>query len=425
MKRVTRILGTSDRHQLGNGSLRTLAALTAGTVVAAAGIANAAMRASEPRYEQPEVVEDNLDSSVMLDEQAWREILLEVAVPGMINAGKLDQHVQSALLKIEDAVSKGAITAQEGEARRAALNDDVDFRLRMNFKTKVTGMTVEEAQQAIMQERREAEIKDGEIGAADDDEYTRLDLSPNGSTINGTPVRMIEGDWIYGTYEVLEDSPDGVYKAGDTFVVTEPLSGGAIQMFDGGDEREGASGDGLILPGVEEEVLEARQKQELGVFNVYKRNLASGYFQELHKELDSGHMTKDEVDERVEEALRRERFVARWLSIDLMYQDQVSAGKLSVEEANTLLSEARKANGYFDSPYGSEFTFEVVQPGKVFEITVETAPGSDAPAGQPVELDLQVEPVETQRKLTPMDEEYWHHQGIRPLSAYDDSVDGC
>ena len=33
---------------------------------------------------------------------------------------------------------------------------------------------------------------------------------------------------------------------------------------------------------------------------------------------------------------------------------------------------------------------------------------------------------ETEKKLTPMDEEYWIHQGIRPLEAYDESfLDDC
>ena len=38
--------------------------------------------------------------------------------------------------------------------------------------------------------------------------------------------------------------------------------------------------------------------------------------------------------------------------------------------------------------------------------------------------EFELEP--TDRKLTPMDELYWHHQGIRSLDAYDDeSLEGC
>ncbi len=497
MNRITRILGTSDRHRLGNGSLRTLAALTAGTVVAAAGIANAAMRTSEPREAQIEVVRTNVDSGVMTQEQA-RRVFDEIIFPGSDMQIEMNTELAQVRAGIDRAVALGEITPEGAEAKLSAMRDGMLEQLDYHFYMDVLGRTKSEARVQIMQkklkaqlasgritqeqadkklaalkrmqERRvlleaelqatpareeltddefrlykeqarerllsqarlaemeqiQADLKNGEIEAADDDEYTRLDLSPNGSTINGTPVRMIEGDGIYGTYEVLEDSSDGVYKAGDTFVVTEPLSGGAIQMFDGGDEREGASGEGLILPGVEEEVLEARQKQELGVFNVYKRNLASGYFKELHEELDSGHMTKDEVDERIEEALRRERFVARWLSIDLMYQDQVGAGKLSVEEANRLLTEARKVNGYFESPYGSKKPMGVVEDGHVIELMIEPAVGLGESDAKAIELESEVEPVQQEGKLTPMDDDYWIHQGIRPLEAYDESfLDDC
>ena len=51
MNRITRILGCSDRQRLGSGSVRTLAVLAAGTVIAAAGITSAAMRGSEARAE--------------------------------------------------------------------------------------------------------------------------------------------------------------------------------------------------------------------------------------------------------------------------------------------------------------------------------------------------------------------------------------
>ena len=492
MNRITRILGTgpSDHHRLGNGSLRTLAALTAGTVVAAAGIANAAMRASEPREAPIEVVRANVESGVMTEMQA-RRIFDEIIFPGSDMQIGMDAELEQIRAGIDRAVASGEITPDEAETKLSAVRDKMLEQQEYHFHMDVLGRTKSEARVQIMQnqltaavasgaitqeyadkklaalmgmlERRalaeveiqaaparedmtdedfesykvearerllsqarlaemeqiQADLKNGAIEAADDDEHSRLEISPNGSTINRTPVRMIEGDGIYGTYEVLEDSPDGVYKAGDTFVVTEPLSGGAVRVFDGGVEPERAADDRLILPGVEEEaVLDARRKQELGAFDYYKQNLAAGYFQELHEELDSGHMTKDEVDERIEEALRRERFVARWLSIDLMYQDQVSTGKLSVDEANALLTEARKANGYFESPYGSKKPMGVVEAGYVLEVSSERV-GVPSASGQ---KDTGPE----SKKLTPMDEEYWIHQGIRPLEAYDESfADDC
>ncbi|MFG0300544.1 MAG: M56 family metallopeptidase [Phycisphaerales bacterium JB047] len=490
MNRITRILGTSDHHRLGNGSLRTLAALTAGTLVAAAGIANAAMRASEPREAPIEAVRANVESGIMTEAQA-RRIFDAVIFPGSDMQLKMDDELRRVQAEIDQAVDSGQITPEAAQEKMSAVREGMDEQLAYHFYMDVLGNTKDEARVRVMleqldeqvasgqitkeyadkkltalirmQERRalaeaeihavtgrdemtdeafesykdeararllsrarsdqmgqgEADLNSGAIETADDVEYSRLDLNPNGSTINGTSVRMIDGDGIYGTYEVLEDSPDGVYKAGDTFVVTEPLSGGAVRGIDGVVEPERGADGRLILPGVEEKaVLDARRKQELGAFDLYKQKLATGYFQELHEELDAGHMTKDEVDERIEEALRRERFVARWLSIDLMYQDQVSAGKLSVDEANAMLTEARKANGYFESPYGSKKPMGVVEAGHVLEVSSERV-GVPGASGQ-----KDTEPES--KKLTPMDDDYWIHQGIRPLDAYDESfADDC
>lgn len=59
---------------------------------------------------------------------------------------------------------------------------------------------------------------------------------------------------------------------------------------------------------------------------------------------------------------------------------------------------------------------------------VELQSARDAEQGvlQEVELEIWVEPVEEEKKLTPMDDAYWIHQGIRPLEAYDESFgDDC
>ena len=59
---------------------------------------------------------------------------------------------------------------------------------------------------------------------------------------------------------------------------------------------------------------------------------------------------------------------------------------------------------------------------------VELQSAGDAEQGvlQEVELEIWVEPVEEEKKLTPMDDAYWIHQGIRPLEAYDESFgDDC
>ena len=64
------------------------------------------------------------------------------------------------------------------------------------------------------------------------------------------------------------------------------------------------------------------------------------------------------------------------------------------------------------------------QSGAVFELTVKAEPSGAEPRGEAFEI--KVEPKQPEKKLTPMDEEYWYHQGIRPLDAYDESLlDDC
>lgn len=264
------------------------------------------------------------------------------------------------------------------------------------------------------------------------------DGSPEGSPAETAPDQIVEHDTTPRFAPILRDLP---------LILGDDHHGAQIEQFKatlqpaaGG---QGA-GDGLILPGVDEELLQARQKQEQGAFGVYKRNLESGYFRELREELDSGRITKQEVSERIEEALRRERFVARWFSIDLMYQDLADLGEVSFEDANKLLMEARKLNGYFDSPYGSKDTMEVVEPALVIEIMYdpnapegdepycwegevifERGAGPDAPEEEPIQVEPQVEPIGTQGRLTPMDDAYWRHSGIRALSEYAETPDDC
>ena len=71
--------------------------------------------------------------------------------------------------------------------------------------------------------------------------------------------------------------------------------------------------------------------------------------------------------------------------------------------------------------------------GKVYKVggRVSTTPGIPVKREQdaepePVELEVKDEPVQREGKLTPMDDAYWIHQGIRPLEAYDESfADDC
>lgn len=183
----------------------------------------------------------------------------------------------------------------------------------------------------------------------------------------------------------------------------------------------------LILEGVDAGALESRLKQEQGAFEYYKRNQVAKVEASVRAEVESGRITKQEAQARIDDELRRQRFVARWLSIHLMYQDQVSAGRMTVDEANRLLERALKENGYAASEFAQAdpmLGMQVVAADHVFEVMV-------TPDGKPVGAELEVEmkavePKPETRKLTPMDDAYFYHQGIRALSEYEEeNPDDC
>lgn len=119
---------------------------------------------------------------------------------------------------------------------------------------------------------------------------------------------------------------------------------------------------------------------------------------------------------------------------------RISSGGDSVKGAPVRLVEGTKAAGVFEVedtvPADSEYT-----PGQRIRFTPGMSmPMARAMRGQTAEEQwlmsnggeneeqpvLETESEPQGRKLTPMDEEYWIHQGIRPLDAYDESfADDC
>ena len=239
--------------------------------------------------------------------------------------------------------------------------------------------------------------------------------------------------------------------------------------------------EALILRGVDEAALRGRLETEQGSLSYYERNIRDSFLETVRQMQMDGELTEQEAALRIQADARRQRFQSRWLSIGVMYQREVEAGRLTVDEANAHLERALKENGYFESEFAETDPMRgmrVVEPHNVIELSVTplaadageakirryevvagdtlrgisrkvfgtpdrageiaelneieagllrvgmelVLPEAMVPGAEPVELEIKVEPVEKERKLTPMDEAFWHHQGVRSLSEYEEEI---
>ena len=160
MNRITRILGTTNQARLGGKPVRTLAALTAGMVVAAAGIANAALRVEEPRDDQVEVIRNGVDSGVMTHEQA-RMIYDTVVYPGSDAQLKMEIEFDRIQVEIEAAVAAGKITQEEAQRKLDEIDRGFDERVSYHFMMNVLGMSKGEARLSMLREELAGLVEDG------------------------------------------------------------------------------------------------------------------------------------------------------------------------------------------------------------------------------------------------------------------------
>ncbi len=182
----------------------------------------------------------------------------------------------------------------------------------------------------------------------------------------------------------------------------------------------------LILHGVSDEALDMRRKTELGSISYYEQQLRPRFLEDIRSRAASGLLTREEAEASIDLDASRQLFESRWFSVGVMYQQEVIEGRMTVDEANRLLERALKENGYAASEFAQAdpmLGMQVVAADHVFDVMV-------TPDGKPVgaELELELKAVEPgpEKKLTPMDDAYFYHQGIRALSEYEEeNPDDC
>ena len=227
-------------------------------------------------------------------------------------------------------------------------------------------------------------------------------------------------------FDVVAGGAGGAAGGG---VGTLPVIKDAPVILDRRSGAGGAIGDALILRGVGADTLRSQQEMERGSFAYFEKNLRAGLLDSVRADVEAGRISKGEAEARVRSEERSQRFQARWMSVVHMYQNEVIAGRLTAEAANMHLREALDENGYFASEFAWDLAkggMQIVEADHVFEVMVTPDGKPVGGAGESAPQSIEVEPISTEGKLTPMDDAYWLHQGIRPMSAYDESFeDDC
>lgn len=164
----------------------------------------------------------------------------------------------------------------------------------------------------------------------------------------------------------------------------------------------------------------------------------------LSLQVDVGAMTQEEADRRFSEMIESHRGLIEILAAERRAGWKEEYGTLTTGSVHSPIGDMhdgipvrlvevdgeKKTYEFIGYPW--EDGDEVVGlSGKVYEVggRVSTTPGIPVKREQdaepePVELEVKEEPVQREGKLTPMDDAYWIHQGIRPLDAYDESFGG-
>lgn len=381
MKRVKRLMDGSDERR-GSGSAKTLATVAAAVMIAGAAYAHTTIKSDGPREETIESVRAGVESGVMTRDQA-RRVFREVIFTG----SELERSFEEEIVYFEAELEATNVSESDAQQKIAVVERSIDERIERAFRMQVLGMSEREADLSMFADKLDHMVEQGGMTREDAQAYYQS---------------MLDAQVRDERVPLIKDVP----------VIFESR----LRPIDSNDEV-------LILSGVDDEALRLRRDTELGSLSYYKRHIREGFLESVRKAQLAGEISELEAKRRIEVEARRQEFEARWLSIGVMYQEEVSVGRMSVDEANAHLQRAMKENGYHESVFAlpeRKNGMVIVAPDHVMNVWVMPEEESAVPA-----VELKLVPVQKEKKLTPMDDDYWIHQGIRPLDAYDESEDDC
>lgn len=468
MNRVKRIIdGTPNRR--GMISMRVLGVLLASMVIGVAACANSALREEARDEVSFDTIRAALESGEISAEQA-RLVYERDLVPG----SWIQQRIDEERAYWAKELTTYGLSDERLRKTLAAMERDFDQRMEQEFRIRVLGLPSREVVLALYRDeldwsKREEglsdeaadrlyakrveemskppvviNVPDGAVPQTNRDEEPvhHMLFTPKGSSIDGAPVRLVEGNTTAGTFEVEENvGLESSYKPGQRVKFTPGMSMGMVRAMTGKTEEEllnerngiaparDSGVDTLRFPGLGPDAPEIHREHEIGTFAYLERTLQPTIIEQVKEDVNAGRITEREGSQRIERERRRLRFEARWMNVTDLYQTEVVEGRMTVDEANSYLEQIMEERDYFQSEFAKEGDLQlmkVVDPDRLLTIEVSQDGQPVGSSEQPAPLEIKAVPEKQGRKLTPMDEEFWHFQGIRSLSEYEEeNPDDC
>jgi len=287
MERIARILGTTSDKKMSRGVLRTAAALAAGTLVAAAGIANAALGGEEPTEVRLELIRTNVESGVMTTGQA-RELYDRLIFPGSDAQLMMDEYFAQVRLDIDAAIELGGITPEAGRAKLEEIASGMDESVTYHFMMDVLGMSKREATRSITGEKLAAMVAAGEVTQEEADRrLAALDNPVVGVVVQLRPTLEQIGAKIRHAVESGEITPEvgrARMDAAKREIEKHEWLVSVTEEIDGAVER------GEIT------LAEGRAKHDAALRQLDRRNKEDQIRTKIEGAVKRGEMTREEAD---------------------------------------------------------------------------------------------------------------------------------
>lgn len=192
--------------------------------------------------------------------------------------------------------------------------------------------------------------------------------------------------------------------------------------------------------------LSMRDERKNGMHERVRAYMGS-FVRQIRGRVESGELSQEMGDAQIAEAKKSVEMRLKWASTEFGILDDVDAGKMTHEEAEAALKAVRDERQELISMEWTAVRTRIesaVSEGRMTRTEAERAyeqaterlfpqkemkeetPGSNPKeeVGIKPSTDKELEDA-SEGKLTPMDEAYWQHSGVRSLSEYADFPDDC
>lgn len=411
MNRITRLLnGTETRGVHG-----AVAVVSAGVLVAGAAYAHTAI--SDEPVDAAEVhVGVMLPSGVAVGGGEMMSFIRRHALSGVLSRaqalelyrGIVEPTYAEAMDQIEarvfGAIEAGEISEEDGLARIEGEREGLAWEIERRFMMEILGMSPVEVELGMLSRMLEVEVGEGRL--------TREEADAKIAATREILEQRIVGDFVVEGV-LIEDLLPGVVEG-------VPLEVDLTEQGVDWVEQELPAGAPVMgvpllhsLPLVVEDRLQREIDLDRKIVTALKLEIEA-----LDAFVERDELLMDEAEAKYDVLLLRLREVIEGADPDP--SDDLVVGRfiLAPQEyvvvaGDTLASISMKLYGTAE------------RAGEIIKLNSIEDP-SRLSVGMRLQVpSMPIEEVPEPEKLTPNDEAYWHHQGIRPLTAYDEELDDC